>query len=63
MAEKVVIILIEEKNIRGKVKEPGTVLMRGKCSSGIKGSDIDKAIQLGQARVRIEEKGFKDPEE
>ena len=47
------LILRKDKDIRGKIVKAGTILLDGECRAGIKPSDVEKAIQLGQLRVEI----------
>ena len=51
--ERVQVVLVKSKKIRDTVRNPGYILMEGVCSANVLSSDVDKAILLNQARVKV----------
>lgn len=47
------IILAEQKNIGGVVRNPGYVLLEGVCPQMLTADDIDESIRLGQIKVEV----------
>jgi len=47
------IILAEQKNIGGIVRNPGYVLLEGVCPQMLTADEIGESIQLGQVKVEV----------
>lgn len=51
--ESIRIVLTEQKDIGGIVRNPGYVLLEGVCPEKMTASDIGRSIQLGQVKVEV----------
>ena len=52
MKDKIKIVLTKERRIRSEMKKPEFVMLQGITSEDITAADVDKALQMGEARVR-----------
>ena len=55
--ESIRIVLTEQKDIGGIIRNPGYVLLEGVCPKMLTADEIGKSIQLGQVKVEVVKSG------
>lgn len=51
--ESIRIVLAEQKNIGGIIRNPGYVLLEGVCPQNLAADELEESIRLGQAKVEV----------
>ena len=51
--ESIRIVLTEQKDIGGIVRNPGYVLLQGVCPQMLAADDVGESIRLGQVKVEV----------
>ena len=51
--ESIRIVLAEQRNIGGIVRNPGYVLLEGVSPENVAANDMDESIRLGQVKVEV----------
>jgi hypothetical protein len=51
--ESIRIILTEQKDIGGIIRNPGYVLLEGVSPENLAANDVDESIRLGQVKVEV----------
>lgn len=51
--ESIRIVLVEQKNIGGIIRNPGYVLLEGVCPKNLAADELEESIQLGQVKVEV----------
>jgi len=51
--ESIRIILTEQRDIGGIVRDPGYVLLEGMCPQNLAANDVGESILLGQVKVEV----------
>ncbi len=51
--ESIRIVLAEQKNIGGIIRNPGYVLLEGICLQNLAADELKESIQLGQVKVEV----------
>lgn len=51
--ESIRIVLVEQKNIGGIIRNPGYVLLEGVCPQNLAADELKESIRLGQVKVEV----------
>lgn len=51
--ESIRIVLVEQKNIGGIIRNPGYVLLEGVCPQNLAADEVGESIRLGQVKVEV----------
>ncbi|MBI5023778.1 MAG: hypothetical protein HZC18_02125 [Candidatus Omnitrophica bacterium] len=51
--ESIRIVLAEQKNIGGIIRNPGYVLLEGVCPQNLAADEVGESIRLGQVKVEV----------
>jgi hypothetical protein len=55
--ESIRIVLVEQRDIGGIVRNPGYVLLEGVSPENLAANDVDESIRLGQVKVEVVKSG------